>query len=80
MRVSFFLGHPVYNGLVMPYFDYCSPLWDTYSKEMQDKLQKYHNRAAGVISGASYKTRSTDVLKSLGWETLEKDVFEVKLF
>ena len=62
----------IYNGLVMPYFEYCSPLWDTCSKGLQDKLQKYHNRAARVISGASYETRSTDVLESLGWETLEK--------
>ena len=50
----------MYNDLVMPYFDYCSPLWDTCSKELQDKLQKYHNRAARVISGASYETRFTD--------------------
>ena len=39
---------------------------------LQDKLQKYQNRAARVISGAGYETRSTDVLESLGWETLEK--------
>ena len=62
----------IYNGLVMPYFDYCSPLWDTCGKWLQDKLQKYQNRAARVISGAGYETRSTDVLESLGWETLEK--------
>ena len=56
----------------MPHFDYCSPLWDTCGKELQDKLQKYQNRAARVVSGATYETRSTDVLESLGWETLEK--------
>ena len=56
----------------MPYFDYCSPLWDTCGKWLQGKLQKYQNRAARVISGASYETRSTDALESLGWETLEK--------
>ena len=48
------------------------PLWDTCGKWLQDKLQKYQNRAARVISGAGYETRSTDVLESLGWETLEK--------
>ena len=56
----------------MLYFDYCSPLWDRCSKGLQDKLQKYHNRAARIISGASYETRSTDVLERLRWETLEK--------
>ena len=38
----------------MPYFDHCSTLWDTCGKWLQDKLQKYQNRAARVISGASY--------------------------
>ena len=59
-----------YNGLVIAYFDYYSPLWDTCGKGVQDKLQKYQNRAARVISGANYETQSTDVLESLGWETL----------
>ena len=61
----------IFNGLVMPYFDYCSPLWDTCGKGLQDKLQKFQNRAARVISGVNYaETRSSDVLESLGWETL----------
>ena len=38
----------IFNGLVMPYFDYCSLLWDTCGKGQQDKLQKFQNRA--VIS------------------------------
>ena len=70
--------YTVYNGLVMPYFDYCSPLWDTISgKRLQDKLQKYQNRAARVISGASYGTRSTDVL-GIRWETLDKRRLRIK--
>ena len=67
--------YTMHNGLVMPYFDYRSPLQDTRGKGLQDKLQKYQNRAARVIGGASYETRSTDgkvFLESLGWETLEK--------
>ena len=40
-------------------------------KGLQDKLQKFH-RAARVISGVNYETRSSDVLESLGWETLDK--------
>ena len=56
----------------MPYFDYCSPLWDTCGKGLQDKVQKFQNRAARVISGVNYETRSSDVLESLGWETLDK--------
>ena len=31
----------VYKGLVQPYFEYCSPLWDTCGKLLKDKLQRF---------------------------------------
>ena len=61
----------IYKTLVQPYFDYCSPLWDNCGKVLQDKLQKFQNRAARIITGASYDVRSADVLDTLGWETLD---------
>jgi hypothetical protein len=67
----------IYKALVQPYFDYCSPLWDTCGKTLQDKLQK--SRAARVITGASYDIRSTDVLDALGWQTLDVKRLENKL-
>ena len=57
----------VYNALIMPHFDYCSLVWDNCSKYLLDKLQKLQNRAARVISGKSYETRSSEILKYLGW-------------
>ena len=36
----------IYKALVLPYFDYCSPLWDTYGKVQRDKLQNLQSRAA----------------------------------
>ena len=30
----------LYRSFIEPYFDYCSPLWDTCAKQMKDKLQK----------------------------------------
>ena len=30
----------VYKGLVQPYFEYCSPLWDARGKLLKDKLQR----------------------------------------
>ena len=62
---------PIYSALIQPYFDYCSPLWDTCNKTLKDKLQKYQNRAARIIAGASYEIRSADVLQALEWEDLE---------
>ena len=46
-------------------------LWDTCNKTLKDKLQKYQNRAARIIAGASYEIRSADVLQALEWEDLE---------
>ncbi|CAH3150410.1 unnamed protein product, partial [Pocillopora meandrina] len=47
-----------------PYFDYCSPLWDTC--------------VGRVITGSSYDVRSTDVLNNLKWKTLETRRFHTK--
>ena len=30
----------IYNALIMPHFDYCSPVWDCLSGYLSDKLQK----------------------------------------
>jgi hypothetical protein len=61
----------IYNALNQHYFDYCSPLWDICSTQLLDKLQKFQNRAAGIIAGASYEIESAVVLGTLGWESLK---------
>ena len=44
----------LYRSLIKPYFENCSPLWDTCGKQLKDKLQKIQNRARGVITGSSW--------------------------
>ena len=61
----------IYNALIQPYFDYCSPLWDISGTQSLDKLQKFQNRAERIIAGASYEIDSAVVLETLGWETLK---------
>ena len=61
-----------YEAPVQPYFNYCCPLWDNCGIGVKDKLQKFQNRAARVITGSTYDIRSIDGLNQLGWETLEK--------
>ena len=60
----------IYNALIQPYFDYCSPPWGVCNKTLKDKLQKFQNRAAKIIAGVSFDTRSA-VLRSLSWNELE---------
>ena len=52
--------------------DNCSPLWGVCNKTFNDKLQKFQNRAAKIIAGVSFDTRSADVLRSLNWNELEE--------
>ena len=75
----------LYKALIQPYFDYCSPLWDTCGKVLKDKLQVLQNRAVRVIIGAKFDTYSAEVLESLQWTTLDvrhdklKSVFLYKI-
>ena len=43
----------VYQLTVEPCFDHCSIAWDGISDRLTDRLQKLHNRAARVITGAN---------------------------
>lgn len=60
----------IYNALILPYFDYCSPVWDGLCNQFSDKLQKLQNRAARVITRTSYDTSSSILLDMLHWDTL----------
>ena len=55
----------IYNALILPHFDYCSPVWDCLSGQSSDKLQKLQNRAARVITKLSFDTNSNLLLDSL---------------
>ena len=60
----------IYNALIMPHFDYCSPVWDCLSGYLSDKLQKVQNRAARVITKSPFDTSSNHLLSTLDWERL----------
>ena len=68
----------VYESVIEPYFDYCSIVWDTLSIELTDKLQRLQNRAAGIITGATYNIRSKEVLEKLEWLPLKQRRIEQK--
>ena len=60
----------IYNALIMPHFDYCSPVWDCLSGYLSDKLQKLQNRAARIITKSPFDTSSDHLLSNLDWERL----------
>ena len=60
----------IYQALILPHFDYCSPVWDELSVTLSDKLQKLQNRAARVITRSSYYTSASIFLNRLNWDNL----------
>ena len=68
----------LYKALIQPYFDYCSPLWDTCGKV--HKFQVLQNRAARVITGARFDVNSANVLEDLQWckTSWAKEHFDVQ--
>ena len=69
--------HIIYKALILPYFDYCSPLWDNSSGiVLKEKLQRLQNRAARVLTGVSYDTNSSELLERLNWKNLENRLKE----
>ena len=62
----------VYNSVILPYFDYCSMVWENCGNCLLQRLQKMQNRAARVITGKTYEVRSSEILRELDWQTLEK--------
>ena len=54
----------IYNALVHPYFDYFSLVWQNCKLELQSNFKKLQNRAARIITGDNWETRSIDDLFS----------------
>ena len=63
----------VYKSIIEPYFNYCSPVWDSIGDTLSKKLQRLQNRAAGIVTGLSChpkSVRSKQILNQLGWSSL----------
>ena len=58
----------------MPYFSYCSPVWDNIGKRLLEKLQKLQNRTARIVTLHNYDDRSRDLLDELAWKRLEHNL------
>ena len=62
----------IYQALILPHFDYCSPVWDELSVILSDKLQKLQNRAARVNTRSSYDTNASILQNRLNWDNLSR--------
>ena len=60
------------NALVIPHFDYASPVWSNCSHTCQTKLQTLHNRLARTILSADVRTPINFMMSSLQWIKLNE--------
>ena len=59
----------LYNTIVLPLFDYCSPVWDSCGAGSKDYLDKLNRRAACIIEGRS--VGAEELKSTLGWPNLQ---------
>ena len=68
----------VYQGLIEPHLSYCASVWDGIGSKLREKLQKFQNRAARVITNSSYDVSSSSLLEALDWDKLYTDRMKQK--
>ena len=56
----------MYNSLVLSHFTYCSNVWNNGSCAHMEKLYKMQTRAARILTGCSYETKSREIFERLG--------------
>ena len=59
----------LYNTLVLPLFDYCSPVWDSCGVGSKAYLDKLNRRAACIIEGRSIEAE--ELKPTLGLPSLQ---------
>ena len=78
-RAKCFVTHAalikMHNSLVLPHFTYCSNVWNDGSSANMKKLYKMQKRAARIVTGCIYETRSREIFERLGWEPI-KDILK----
>ncbi|CAB3986328.1 Hypothetical predicted protein, partial [Paramuricea clavata] len=57
----------VYNGIILPVFDYCDITWSSLLQQDEDRLQRLQHRAARIIT---LSERSSEAMEKLKWSSL----------
>ena len=73
----------IYTVYILPLFDYCDVIYNGHLTTSDSlRLDKIHNRAARLISGALFRTHTKTLLEDLGWLTLKarRDIHRLTTF
>jgi hypothetical protein len=65
-----------YVTLVRPILEYCSVIWDPHQQTKNNQVESVQRSAARFVAGKPYRkdnpTSVTNMLRDLGWETLQQ--------
>ena len=53
------------EAMIIPNFDYCSPVWSNCNNELKSRLQKQQNKLARIILSVDIRTPVNDTMTSL---------------
>ena len=59
------------EAMIIPNFDYCSPVWSNCNNELKTSLQKHQNKLARIILSADIRTPINNMMTSLNWLKLD---------
>ena len=62
--------HCIYNALIQSQLDYCNIVWGNCGKTFLDRLQKFQNRAARVLTFSRYDADANFLFRQLNWKDL----------
>ena len=57
--------------MVFPYFDYCSPVWSSFTTGLHNHLQILQNKLACVLVHADIRTPIDKIMEELNWLKLD---------
>ena len=57
----------MYRSLVEPYFRYSCPVWGAAGINAINRLQKFQNRAARIVTNSAYDAFALPIIRKLGW-------------
>ena len=66
----------LYSSIVEPYFRYCCSVWGACGLTEKNRLQKFQNRAARIVTSSKFDAPSRPLIERLGWNTIDKLIAE----
>ena len=60
------------NSLILPHFDYCSPVWSNCNQYLKNTLLKQQKKIGRIILQVDTRTPTSDVFTRLRWVSIEE--------